>query len=262
MARARRQRDRATHAVAEQHDRHARDGRIARERDQLCRGRRPRCRSGRSAPAGPPSARGRDGRARTPHSPRRPAGRRRGHSARCARRRRGRSPRPPAAIAVREPALPVDLDRRRRRPATALAVPRSHGLLGPRDDDGVLVAASRARRRTRPARCRRRSRARGSRAGGRRRRSPGSSVSSCSRRSPHLTRSVPDEHVDRALAALVVVRPRLAPGGTRNTRHVDVVRARGRLGDLGAADDAARHLAIRTRLDDLHRATLMARVYI
>src|ERR687889_1238695 len=53
------------------------------------------------------------------------------------------------------------------------------------------------------------------------------------------------EHVERALAVGVVVRARARAGRDPEAGHVDVRRARGRLRDLRAAEDAAGHLVLR-----------------
>src|SRR3954452_6092027 len=65
------------------------------------------------------------------------------------------------------------------------------------------------------------------------------------------------EHVERALAAGVVVGARARAGRHAEAGHVDVRRAGGRLRDLRAAEDAAGHLVLRTGLDELHACPLV-----
>ena len=166
--------------------------------------------AGRSAPAARLSGRGRGGRARRPHSPRRSAARRRGRSGRCARRRRGRSPRPPVAARsgsqacqkMRSAADAGEPARRGARPASRRPPRPTARRRRPR-------GASRGRRRIPPARCRRRSPARASPAAARRRDRRGSSSQLLLEAvaPPHPQRA--REHVHGALAALVVVRARL-----------------------------------------------------
>ena len=55
------------------------------------------------------------------------------------------------------------------------------------------------------------------------------------------------EHVERALAVVVVVRAAARAGGHAEDAHVDVGRARRGLGDLGSADHAARDVALFAR---------------
>ena len=63
----------------------------------------------------------------------------------------------------------------------------------------------------------------------------------------------PVEDVDRALALGVVVRARAGARRDAEHAHVDVVGSRRGLRDLGAPEDAARDLVLRTGFDDLHR---------
>ncbi len=65
-------------------------------------------------------------------------------------------------------------------------------------------------------------------------------------------RTPPGQHVQGALAVLVVVRARARPGRHPEAPHVDVAGARGHLRDLGAADDAARGLVVGAGLDEPH----------
>src|ERR671923_1242918 len=68
------------------------------------------------------------------------------------------------------------------------------------------------------------------------------------------------QHVDGALAGLVVVGPRLGARRHAEDAHVDVRGPGRRLRDLVAADDAPRGVAILAlSLDDLHAAQTNAR---
>src|SRR5438105_6650480 len=66
------------------------------------------------------------------------------------------------------------------------------------------------------------------------------------------------QHVDGALAVLVVMRPGLRARWHAEHGHVDVLRIGGGLRYLAAADDTARNVPISTWLDDLHGATHIA----
>src|SRR5579875_967967 len=65
------------------------------------------------------------------------------------------------------------------------------------------------------------------------------------------------QHVERALARVVVVRARARAGGHAVAAHVDVRGADRRLRDLGAADDPAGRLAVGSWLDDSHPAGIL-----
>src|SRR5690348_500280 len=64
------------------------------------------------------------------------------------------------------------------------------------------------------------------------------------------------DHVDGALALLVIVSARLRAWWDPEHSHINVARPRRALGDLGAAQDAAGHLVVGPRLDDPHGASL------